>query len=194
MTETLILQLNRTTSGLVSWRVFDSHGNGIGYAQQGTLQELAPQAAQRQLIVLTPGQDTTLLDANIPTRNRQKLLQALPYALEDRLSSDIDDLHFAPGSPEDGQAVPVAVTAHAVLEDWQTALTDAGLRADAMLPDFLALPLTGANWSLVIQDDCLLVRENTSHGFATRLSLAQSVLAMAMTNRPPPGADRKSVV
>lgn len=189
MTETLIMQFDRTAPGRAWWRVFDSHGNGIGYTQQGELHELAPQAAQRQLILLTPGQDSNLFDASIPTRNRQKLLQALPYALEDRLSSDIDDLHFVPGPIGGAQTVPVAVTAHTTLQSWQAILTDAGLSADVMLPDFLALPLTGANWSLAIQDDCLLVREDASHGFATRLSLARSVLAMALSNRPPSGVD-----
>lgn len=189
VTETLIMQFDRAAPGHACWRVFDSHGNGIGYVQRGELRELAPQAAHRQLIVLTPGQDSTLLDANIPTRNRQKLLQALPYALEDRLSSDIDELHFAPGPLKDAQAVPVAVTAHTALQAWQAMLADAGLSADAMLPDFLALPRMGANWSLAIQHDCLLVRENASHGFAIRLTLAQSVLAMALTTRSPAGVD-----
>ena len=73
-------------------------------------------------------------------------MKAVPFALEDQLASPVEDLHFALGEAAGGK-VPVAVVARAALRRWLEALAAHGIRADAMLPDVLALapPAQGAN-------------------------------------------------
>ena len=92
-----------------------------------------------EIVVLVPAEDVLLTEARVPARNRAQLLQALPFAVEDQLLAPVESLHFAAATGE-GDAVGVAVVAKATLRSWLDRLSEAGIRADAILPDSLALP------------------------------------------------------
>ena len=51
-----------------------------------------------------------LLADRSQTAGRQKLLRAVPYAMEEQLSDDIENLHFALGPDLYDGIYPVAVT------------------------------------------------------------------------------------
>ncbi|HET7922784.1 MAG TPA: type II secretion system protein GspL, partial [Gammaproteobacteria bacterium] len=138
MAETLFLHLPAADQA-VGWLPVDTLGNRIGRVQQGGLTDAAAAARGRRLRVLVPGVHISLLRTSVPTRNPQKLLQAVPFALEDLLAEDIESLHFAIG-PRDADGCSVAVLQRARLEQWLQQLADAGLKADELIPDMLALP------------------------------------------------------
>src|SRR5690348_12820463 len=96
MAESLFLQLPRA-DGTARWLLVDALGNRIGFVQKGSLADAAAQAQGRRLTVLAPGEHVTLLFADIPSSSPQKVLQAAPFMLEDRLAEDVDTLHFAAG-------------------------------------------------------------------------------------------------
>ncbi len=48
----------------------------------------------RKVVLLLPNHDITLSTVNIPSKNKKQLAQAVPYALEESLAEDIEDLHF----------------------------------------------------------------------------------------------------
>ena len=49
----------------------------------------------RKVVLLLKSNEVVLTTAVIPSKNRKQLLQAIPYALEDTLAEDIENLHFA---------------------------------------------------------------------------------------------------
>ena len=49
------------------------------------------------MCVLVPGTDVLLAEPDLPLKPGVKLQQLVPYALEEHLADDIDDLHFALG-------------------------------------------------------------------------------------------------
>ena len=61
-------------------------------------------AAGRRVCVLVPGTDVLLAEPEFPVKAGAKLQQVVPYALEEQLAEDIDDLHFAIGKRAAGFA------------------------------------------------------------------------------------------
>ncbi|MCG6965046.1 MAG: type II secretion system protein GspL [Chromatiaceae bacterium] len=114
------------------------------------LQDLAGQASGCRVVVLVPARDVVLLDAELSTRNRQQLLKALPYVVEEQLGAEIESLHFATAPKIGKDRATVAVVAKERMRQWQEALYQAGIEPQAMIPESLALPLQGGDWSLLV--------------------------------------------
>jgi len=146
----------------VAWRV-DEAGGASG---EHALSAAAEHARGRAVVVLIPVTDCPLFTVKLPTRNRARMLQAIPYALEDKLSEDVDELHFAAGKPDADGQVSVAVVAHARMEDWLSRLAAAGIRAQRMVPDVLSLPSHPGAWSALLEPGNLLLRQGPSQGIA----------------------------
>ena len=86
MAETLVIQLPADGSGDAAWISVDAMGAGTSQPQQGTLEQAAAVAADKQLAVLLPSAVVLRLQSNLPLKGYTKILQALPFALEDQLA------------------------------------------------------------------------------------------------------------
>lgn len=101
--------------------------------------------------LVLPAAETLLTRATVPTRNRQRLRQAVPYALEDQLAEDLEALHFAIGRVGNEQPVPVVVIARRCLEHRLARLAEAGLEATHVYAEGDLLP-RGEGWVLLETD------------------------------------------
>ncbi|MES9978186.1 MAG: type II secretion system protein GspL, partial [Candidatus Thiodiazotropha sp. 6PLUC5] len=95
MAEQFILQCHDSSCKQVTWSI---KGAGVNEAGEGSLAQASQLAKGRRTLVLIPAVDILITSVNIPTRNRQRLLQAIPFSLENELTEDIDQLHFAAGT------------------------------------------------------------------------------------------------
>jgi len=138
-------------------------------------------------LLLLPSQALLLTEVILPTRNRQKQLQALPYALEERLASDVDQLHFAVANRRSGEALPAVVVQREQLQAWLTSLQQAGFDISRALPDLQCLPVaTPSDWQLLLEDEGALLRCGTHHGFGSQPSLLATLLPLAITEAAAP--------
>ena len=148
----------------------------------------AAAAAGGRVIALAPGHDVVLTTATLPTRNRKRMLAAVPYALEEQLISDIDSLHFALGSVDKLGPVPVAVVERRHMQHWLDRLQAVELRPDALIPEQLALPWQPGSWTILLEAQQVLVRSGALQGFAIDPDLAAVLLRSALQdagdNRP----------
>lgn len=133
--------------------------------------DLPEHARHARVHVWTPPSETVLTRVQLPTRSRAKILQALPYALEDQLVEEPEKLHFAYTHESDG-ALAVAITSRARIASWVSTLQGAGVRPASMCPATLALPWTPDAWSLTFGDDEIWLRSGAHSGFACPVSLA----------------------
>lgn len=176
MSETLYLQLPHA-GDTFHWLAVDAIGNRIGRVQEGPLGDALPQASGRRLVVLAPGEDVAVHHADIPSRNPQKVLQAAPYMLEDKLAEDVDNLHFAAGPHEDAGHL-IAVVSHDRMRAWVDTLAQRGLAAAQLTPDMLALPTPGPGGCIAVLDaGRVLARLADGSGFSADLELAGHLLA-----------------
>ncbi len=166
MAGTLVIRLLDSEANQVSWHPLGAKSPESGPIGSGTLKEAAEQAAGWRVVVLVPSVELLLTTVDIPTKNRQRLRQAVPFTLENDLAEELDELHFAiHTSSPDGKTL-VAVIAKQLLDDWLNAFHQVGIAPLAMYPDLLALPRKPNCWTLYLDDERVLVRTGDNTGFA----------------------------
>jgi general secretion pathway protein L len=186
MPEFLVVRLHSTAAETIGaaaeWIVMDGSGARRGNAQSGPL-DLAPAAAAgRKVIVLVPGTDALLAEPVLPVKSGTKLAQVVPFALEEHLAVDVEDLHFAVGKRETRPGTPVAVVAHARMQAWQALLADAGLHADAIYPETAALPETPNAITLLIDGARVYVRRHDTPGAVLDVQPLIEALQLALAS------------
>lgn len=172
----------------MQWLRVDAAGEPTGPVT-GVLSDAAAQAAGCEVIVLVPGPQVLLSGAQVPSRNRQRIAEAIPFALEEHLIEDVDELHFAIGQRGDDGVVHVAVIDRSRMEQWLDQLSEAGLRPDAVVPDILATPYSDGEWTLLIESDVSLLRTGLQSGYAFDTEILAAMLPAAFSggdNGQPP--------
>lgn len=123
------------------WAKIDPTGAAVGTGIAESLADLEPPNSHETVVGVAPGEEVITRAVALPSRRRDKVLAALPYALEEYLSADIETLHFALLDWKPGATATAAVVARDRLEGWLAAFTEAGILLDALIPDYLLLPL-----------------------------------------------------
>jgi len=167
MPDTLIVRLSKAAamSATAEWLVVDDAGAAVGSVQSGPLADAAPLAVGRKVTVLIPGTDVLLAEPVVPVKSGTKLAQVVPFALEEQLASDVDDLHFAVGKRNEVRpGVPVVVVDHARMEDWIAQLQAVGVTPDAMYAETAVLPATPNGVTLMIDHSRVYVRRAETPG------------------------------
>jgi general secretion pathway protein L len=159
MADWLLIRMPRSPEQPASWLVVDARGNPAGPPQSGPLSLAAPRAVNRRICVLVPGTDVLLTEPEVPMKAGTKLQQVVPYALEEQLADDIDDLHFAIGKrAADSTRTPVAVIRRALMDEWLTSLKSSGLDPESMYADSDLLPQNPGQAVALLEEDVVVVR------------------------------------
>ncbi len=143
-----------------------NNGKPLGSMIKGPLLAAAKAARDARVIVIVPGEDVVITDVALPGQNRQRLLAALPYALEDQLIDDVNDLHFVLGPRHGDGNYVVAVVNKEKMQLWTDTCDELGLRVDLMVPDTLALSTAIGTWTIMLEDTRSVVRTGVHSGFA----------------------------
>lgn len=160
------------------WQLYGRDGQRL---QQGTdtpLGELAPLAGRARVTVIVPAQWCRLLHVRLPGRQRQHR-QAIPFALEDRLADDIEDLHFASGRADAQGAIPVIVTDHRHMQFLRDALETAGIQAERAVSALQCLPRHEDAWSLLWLGPQVVLHQGDEAGMVDSALLAGLLEATA---------------
>jgi general secretion pathway protein L len=164
MADTLLIRLAPGRAGLRDWLLIDAEGQIKTPVQVGAPADAVIGGARR-IVVLVPGEEVALHEARVPGHNRQRVLRVIPFALEEQLASDVEDLHFAVGRTLGDERYPVAVVERRQMDAWAELLRAAGISAHQWVPETLALP-RGEGWGLMLDGERLLVRSDDYAGFA----------------------------
>lgn len=147
----------------------------------GTLGIAAAESTGCRVIVLLPSTDVLISQTVVPSRNRQRILGAVPYALEDQVAIDVDQLHFAVGEREDDGRVAVVVIARELMERRINELKAEGIEADVIIPDVFALPLEEQSWAILHNDQGrAIVRTGRQAGFGIDQDNLEVMLALVL--------------
>jgi general secretion pathway protein L len=176
MADTLLIRLAPEAEGFRDWVLVDEQGQATGPVQTGVPDE-GVISVTRRTVVLVPGNEVYLGQARVPGRNRQRVLRAVPYAMEERLAADVDSLHFALGPVQEDHHYPVAVVDRDRMDAWISLLLENGIVADQWVPETLALP-AGEGWSLLVDGDTVTVRDGEFGGFAADMDTLDTLLTL----------------
>lgn len=108
----------------------------------------------------------------------------MPYLLEEEVASDVDNLHLVVLEQQANRVQLVAVD-HDRMQQWLAWLDAAGLVAQRMLPDVLALPLAAEGWSAVALRDIWLFRTSACSGMQAESSWLAAALLQGFDPVPP---------
>ncbi|HXY97474.1 MAG TPA: type II secretion system protein GspL [Steroidobacteraceae bacterium] len=203
MADWLLLRLPRTPEEPASWLIASAAGAPLAATQSGPLTDAAGAAAGRRLCALVSGSDVLLAEPELPAKSGSRLQQLVPYALEEQLADNIDELHFALGRRAgDSNRTPVAVVARELMNAWLAELRAAGLEPDCLYADSELLPVNPGQAVALLEEDTVIVRAPGAppvslpiDALAEALDIAASppraAAALAVT-APPPGTESGS--
>ncbi len=147
------------------WVLFDN-GKPLGTLIKGPLISAAKAAREARVIVIVPGEDVVVTEVSLPGQNRQRLLTALPFALEDQLIDDVTDLHFVLGPRHGNGKYVVSIVNRDRMKMWTEICEELGLRIDVMVPDTMALSTGIGTWTILLEDTRSIARTGVHSGFA----------------------------
>ena len=111
----------------------------LGY---GLLSDVVTAAVQKDITIVVPGEDVLFLTSEVPGKNIQRIQQAIPYVLEDKVIDDVDALHFAiKRSTSDNldHQYDVSIVNQLYFETVIKQLENAGIYANKMIADYFLL-------------------------------------------------------
>jgi len=159
MPETLVIRLPEQNEQQAEYLLVDHNGAPLGEAQSDSLESAAELSAGRRVIGLAPASDIYRTRADVPLRNKNRIRQALPFALEDQLARDLEGQHFAFGKRDKDGLIPVAVANEDRVAEWLAQFQTAGVRPDAIYAESDGLVLVPSTLTVLVDGSRIIIRD-----------------------------------
>jgi general secretion pathway protein L len=179
MAQTLLLRLPPPGQDETEWLLMDDDAEFATTRQRGSLTLAAAVSRSGKVVALAPSTQILLAEPALPPGTGVKLARAVPFALEELLTEDIDHMCFAIGRRRPRGGTPVAAVSRAVLQGWLSDLAAAGLEPLAIYPDISLMPENPGQTVLWLDKDRLAVRRPAALPFAVELSPVSEALVVA---------------
>lgn len=179
MAHTLVLRLPPPGETDAHWLTFDESWAPTGSMQRGPLELAAAVSRSARVVVLAPSSQILLAEPELPPGTGVRLARAVPFALEEQLTEDIDQLIFAIGRRRANGATPVAVVSRTVMEGWMAQLSAAGIAPYAMYTDMALLPDNPGQTVIWLEGARLAARRPGMLPFAVELTPVTDALTVA---------------
>ncbi|MHB1946863.1 MAG: type II secretion system protein GspL [Gammaproteobacteria bacterium] len=137
-----------------------------------------------EVYVIVPMEDVLLAQVALPKLSRQRMLQALPFALEDQLIDDVEELHFAIGEYQADGTLPVAIVSRQKMTAWLNTFLEQGIAPRAFIPAIFALPYIASHWQINTYEDHCLIRTGQFSGFACEQENLETLLELKLAEEP----------
>ncbi|MFK8083942.1 MAG: type II secretion system protein GspL [Granulosicoccus sp.] len=186
MSKHVIIYMPLVGEDKVQWAMSDEKGTLTTGVREGTLHDAANHVEGRKVTLILPADDVLLAQTVVPGNSLARAQQAVPFALEEQVADDIDDLHFAMGSKSRNDEYPVAVIGLEAMDLITERCAEAGLRPTEIVPETLALPLLSAAsagltvWSSLLDQGRAVVRLAEYEGFVTDAGMASVMIEGAL--------------
>ncbi|MGO1462231.1 MAG: type II secretion system protein GspL [Oleiphilaceae bacterium] len=176
---------------LFNWVLYDAGGDAQAQGSsdlRSTIEQTLSQNGLEgvQLVGLIPGDEALLCMADIPAKQSRFINQALPYAVEEQIAQDIDEVHLALG-PHTRDGYRVAAVDRSTMAQWLELFRGwSHARLEAIYPDAALLPVTEGGWSICLDGESAMMASDRGEW----LSMQSANLAMfAQTLAVPPSED-----
>jgi general secretion pathway protein L len=161
------------------WLVIGDAGGLETTRQRGPLSLAAAVSRGGPVVALAPAAQVLLAEPQLPPGGSAKIARAVPFALEEQLTEDIDQLTFATGRRRPAGGTPVAVVSRSVVKGWLADLNAAGLDPLYLYPDISLMPDNPGQTVLWFEKGRLAVRRPGALPFAVELSPVSEALVVA---------------
>ena len=120
--------------------------NGSNVEAFGEVNNLSeyPLSEEEELIAIVPGEFITAHRISLPAKSKRQFQSAVPYALEEAISEDVEELHFVCLQWKADQDNTVYVVAKQKMFEWQALANEHKLPIDMLAADHSLLPFHDA--------------------------------------------------
>ena len=182
MADTLFLKLRQDE---FEWLIFDHSGRkkteGFGPASQ--LNESLEQPFDGRVVFVAPGEEVLLTTANVPSKQHRQIVQAVPYAIEERLAMDVEECFFSLGSRNVNDQVQVVVVERSLIKGWLDRLEALEVAINVMVAEANLLSCDNGI-SVLIDQDRAHVRWPDGTGITTSRASLPLALSAGATDLP----------
>lgn len=135
----------RASSDALEWALFDARGQLTDHVtgDEAELGALLGEGNDGDLIWVLAGEDVLLTTANVPSRQYRQIVQAVPYAVEEQLATDVESCFFALGERGTDGTIAVAVIATEHMVAARQRANEFAPRLKSVLPDSALVPFSG---------------------------------------------------
>jgi general secretion pathway protein L len=162
----------------VQWVLADSNGTRRGGVVSGSLEEAAAAVGENAVIVLLPAADILLTSVHVPARLNAKVRTALPFALEENLADDVENLHFAIGERQENDRLSVAIVTHEKMSRWLQRLSEVGIEAAIVVAENQGLAKIPGTMSVLIDNATVMFNDGADAEFSMQDVKPSDVLVM----------------
>ena len=157
MSETLLIHYNIEDAQQATWSTCNDEGELTGKISTGTLEELSAAEIKRPAVILLNSQCLHINQLTLPTQNLQKMLKAVPYAIEEYIAEDIENFHFVITNNKNDKTTSVVGIDKTTLKNIVSIFNDANINVEKIIPDALCLAAdeNSKQWA------CLHYEDNT---------------------------------
>lgn len=167
--------------GEVIWVVLEEN-HRPGPVFRGDLKTAANHASGCIVTLMVPGMDILLTKVALPNMSRQRLLKAIPFALEEQVATDLDELHFVSGKrSEEDDSLAVAVVERDIVKNWLGLLKNAGIQPDNLTSDVFGVPYVNESWTILVTGDDPMDRVVMRYGPQAGLTLERQNIESMLT-------------
>ncbi|VAW51411.1 hypothetical protein MNBD_GAMMA06-669 [hydrothermal vent metagenome] len=179
MSDTLLIHYNIDKTQQATWALCNLAGELTGKITSGSLSEASEIASNHPVTVLLNSQCLHLNQLQLPTQNSQKLLKAVPYAIEEFIADDIDDFHFVAAKNKNNSATSVVGINKNTLENIINAFHAANINIEKIIPDALCLATDTKQWVCLNYENASYFQTDTTTG----MQIAHEIFPYIVTNK-----------
>lgn len=179
MSETLLIHYNIDKPQQATWSLCNVAGELTGKISTGSLAELSAIAKDHPAIVLLNSQCLHINQLQMPTQNLQKLLKAVPYAIEEFIADDIDDFHFVVAKNKRDSSTSVVGINKTTLKNIIKLFQDASISVEKIIPDALCLAADNKQWVCLNYENTSYLQTDITNG----ILLSHDLLPYVLTNK-----------
>jgi general secretion pathway protein L len=147
MSDTLLIHYNIENNNQASWALCNDAGELTSRITTGPLVDLQDLTAKHLSVVLLDSQCLHINELQLPTQNLQKLLKAVPFAIEEFIADDIENIHFVISKSKASNTTNVVginkSTLQLIIDNFQAA----DILIEKIIPDALCLAANNTQWA-----------------------------------------------
>ena len=137
-----------------------------GALSYGAFEDALGAAEGHHLVVFAPSTDVNLAIIELKAKSHRQMIAAVPYMLEEELSEDVENLHFAITTIDNKEGKQlVGVISDELIAQLYTAIAEHSYLSAAVVPQTLSIPYASDTWSLFIQDETTTLRTGEFQGY-----------------------------
>lgn len=191
MADILLIHFSPDSPATASWSLVNNMGELTSMVSQGDLSDAAVVAEKHKTVVLLDNTSIYIGSVQLPIKNRQKLMRAIPFAVEEQIADEIDDLHFVAGKPLQDASIPVAAIKKATLDSIIDIMNQVGIEPVAIIPDTLCLTANNdGQWAILLHGEQANLQLNTFNGSEFDRDTLQIIIASLLQQEDLPTPEK----